>query len=213
VESAKPVTGNRLGSAVRSAPQNRILTAAHDLFAEHGVSGTSLQMIADTIGVTKAAVYHQFKTKDEIVLAVTEMELASVETALEAAEAQEGEGRLRAREALLTWVINLAVERRRLVSVLQFDPVIIRLLAEHEPFQPLIERLYGVLIGDDAGRVSRVQAAMLSAAIGGTVMHPLVADLDDDTLRTELLRLTRRILDLPDEPHPITATGELGPTT
>ena len=44
-------------------------------------------------------------------------------------------GRPRAREALLTWVIDLAVERRRLVSVLQFDPVIIRLLAAHEPFQ------------------------------------------------------------------------------
>jgi AcrR family transcriptional regulator len=30
------------------------------------VSGTSLQMIAGAMGVTKAAVYHQFKTKEEI---------------------------------------------------------------------------------------------------------------------------------------------------
>ena len=52
----------------RSAAQTRILVAALDLFAEHGVSGTSLQMIADALGVTKAAVYHQFKTKDEIAL-------------------------------------------------------------------------------------------------------------------------------------------------
>jgi AcrR family transcriptional regulator len=30
------------------------------------VSGTSLQLIAGAMGVMKAAVYHQFKTKDEI---------------------------------------------------------------------------------------------------------------------------------------------------
>ena len=64
----------RLGSIQRTAAQTRILVAALDLFADHGVSGTSLQMIADAIGVTKAAVYHQFKTKDEIIIAVAEMQ-------------------------------------------------------------------------------------------------------------------------------------------
>ena len=34
-------------------------------------------MIADTIGVTKAAVYHQFKTKDEIVIAAAGTELVA----------------------------------------------------------------------------------------------------------------------------------------
>ena len=38
---------------------------------------------------------------------------------------------------------------------------------------------------------------MLMAAIGGAVMHPLVDDLDDDTLRAHLLRFARRALDLP----------------
>ena len=33
----------------------RIIDAALELFAEHGVGGTSLQMIADRVGVTKAA--------------------------------------------------------------------------------------------------------------------------------------------------------------
>ena len=73
-------------SVPRTAAQVRIITAALDLFAEHGVNGTSLQMIADAIGVTKAAVYHQFKTKDEIVLAAVEVDLVKVEAALDAAE-------------------------------------------------------------------------------------------------------------------------------
>jgi len=183
-----------LGSGARSAAQTRVMTAALDLFAEHGVSATSLQMIADALGVTKAAVYHQFNTKDEIVLAVTEAEMVKIEAALEAAEAEPE--RLRAREALLAWVIDLAIERRRLVSVLQFDPVIIRLLGQQEPFLHVINRLYTVLMDGGEGDESRVQAAMLSAAIGGTVANPLVDGIDEDTLRTQLMQLSRRILAL-----------------
>jgi AcrR family transcriptional regulator len=176
----------------RSAAQTRILDAALQLIAEHGVGGTSLQMIADAIGVTKAAVYHQFKTKEQIVIALTERELGSLEEALEAAEAHNH--RTRAREVLLARVIDLAVERRGAASTLQFDPVIVRLLAEHEPFQQFIQRLYGVLV-DDAAEDARVSAAMLSGAIAVGVVHPFVADIDDDTLRAQLLRIIHRLFD------------------
>ena len=56
-----------------STAQARIISAALELFAQNGVGGTSLQMIADAIGVTKAAVYHQYNTKDEIVLAAAKL--------------------------------------------------------------------------------------------------------------------------------------------
>ena len=185
----------RFSSIPRTAAQTRILLAALDLFADHGVSGTSLQMIADALGVTKAAVYHQFKTKDEIIIAVTEMQLARLEDALEDAAAAEDQPQ--ARELLLERVIELAVEQRRMVGVIESDPVIIRFLAEHKPFQAFLERLYAALIGDDTGPGTLVQAAMLSGAIGSAVKHPLVAGLDDATLRSHLLRLTRRLVDLP----------------
>ena len=149
-------------------------------------------MIADVIGVTKAAVYHQFKTKEQMVIALTERELGSLEEALEAAEAHNH--RTQAREVLLARVIDLAVERRGAASTLQFDPVIVRLLAEHEPFQQFIQRLYGVLV-DDAAEDARDTAAMLSGAIAVGVVHPLVADIDDDTLRAQLLRIIHRLFD------------------
>ena len=180
----------------RSAAKERVISAALDLFAQHGVGGTSLQMIADAIGVTKAAVYHQFPSKEEIVLAAAEVELTNVEAAIEAAEAEPT--RARARDVLITRIVDLAVERRRMESTLLGDPVIIRYFAHHEPFRLVMDRLYRLLMGDDAGPDGRVPAAMLSAAIGGAVMHPLVADLDDDTLRSQLLHLARRFLDLPD---------------
>jgi AcrR family transcriptional regulator len=187
-----PQTKSRFRFVTRSAAQTRILDAALRLIAEHAVGGTSLQMIADAVGVTKAAVYHQFKTKEQIVIALTERELGRLEEALEAAEAHDHP--TQAREVLLDRVIDLAVERRGVASTLQFDPVIVRLLAEHEPFQQFIQRLYGVLV-DDTAADARVSAAMLSGAIAVGVLHPLVADIDDDTLRAQLLRITHRLFD------------------
>jgi AcrR family transcriptional regulator len=187
-----PQTRSGFRFITRSAAQTRILDAALQLIAVHSVGGTSLQMIADAIGVTKAAVYHQFKTKEQIVIALTERELGSLEEALEAAEAHDH--RTQAREVLLARVIDLAVERRGVASTLQFDPVIVRLLAEHKPFQKFIQRLYGVLVDDDA-EDARVTAAMLSGAIAVGVVHPLVGDIDDDMLRAQLLRITHRLFD------------------
>ena len=186
----------QLGSTPRSASQRRTLHTALNLFAEYGVSATSYQMIADAIGVTKGAIYHQFNTKDEIIIAVAEMELARLEEALEAAEALDCH--TEARELLLNRVIDHAVEHRRAANTLQFDPVIVRLLSEHEPFQRFIERLYGMLVGDEPGPETQVRLAALTCVIGGTVSHPLVAGLDDDTLRDQLLDTARRIIDLPE---------------
>ncbi|HEY7073527.1 MAG TPA: TetR/AcrR family transcriptional regulator [Acidimicrobiales bacterium] len=184
------------GPTSYSPAQQRIIEAAAALFAEHGVGGTSLQMIAGAVGVTKAAVYHQFRTKDEIVVASAEAELAKVEAAVEAAEAEPDPEQ--ARDILVTHIVDLAVERRRMESTLLGDPVIIRFFAHHEPYRRVMHRLYRALMGGDPGPDARVPAAMLSAAIGGAVMHPLVTDLDDDTLRAQLLHLARRFLDLPE---------------
>jgi AcrR family transcriptional regulator len=183
-------------SKSRSAPQIRIINAALDLFGEHGVSGTSLRMIADAVGVTKAAVYRQFKTKDEIIIAVTEMQLARFEDALEAAEAESN--RTRARELLFNQVIDMVIDQRRMIGILQSDPVILRLLGEHQPYLLFLQRLYRALVGDGTTPESLVQAAMLSGAMNGAVTHPLVTHLDDAVLRSQLLHLTRRLIDRPE---------------
>jgi AcrR family transcriptional regulator len=185
-----------LNDTPRSAAQRRIMAATLDLIAEHGVSGTSLQMIADAIGVTKAAVYHQFRTKDDIVIAVTADELSRLEDALLIAEAEAS--RQVARKVLLKHVIEMTVARRRWVATLQFDPVIIRLLGEHEPFRLFMTRLYAVLLDEDDDLEARVSAAVISAAIAGAVANPLIADVDDDILRSALLNITKRMLDLPE---------------
>jgi AcrR family transcriptional regulator len=192
MSSAKAAAARPLGSASLTAAQSRIIDAALVLFAEHGISGTSLQMIADAIGVTKAAVYHQYNTKDEIVLAVAEVVLVRLAAAATAAEAERS--RSRAREVLIAEMIDLAVEQRRMASILQRDPVMLRFLEEHEPFRRVMQRVNRVLMGGESDARARVLTAMLAATIAGAVIHPLALDLDDETLRTQLGRQLRKLL-------------------
>jgi AcrR family transcriptional regulator len=173
----------------------RIIDAALNLFAEHGVSGTSLQMIADAVGVTKAAVYHKFKTKEEIVVAVAEMELVQLEEALEAFDVQ-SDG-VEARKALLTKVVGMAIERRRWLRALQYDPVMVRILVQYRPLRDLIIRLYEILVEEANDTEARVAAALLSGAISGTVINPIIDGIDDETMCSVLVKLISRMLKLP----------------
>lgn len=179
-----------------SEAQMRTVMAALDLFPDHGVSGTSLQMIADRVGVTKAAIYHQFKSKDSIVLGAVEVVLSRLEAALDIADHEPTPGRARA--VLLAQVIDLAVERRRWASALQSDPVMFRLISTHEPFLDLMHRVFALLLDQDSEPATLMRTAMVSAAIGGAIAHPLVATLDDETLRFELWHVTRRLFEIPD---------------
>jgi AcrR family transcriptional regulator len=194
MSSALAPTSGPLGSAAYTAAQTRIIEAALVLFAEHGIGGTSLQMIADAIGVTKAAVYHQYNTKDEIVLAVAELLLARLEAAVTAAEAERSISR--ARTVLVAEMTDLAVERRRMASVLQRDPIMLRFLEEHEPFRRVMERVNRLLMGGASDARGRVLAATLAAAIAGAVIHPLVLDLDDQSLGAQLRKQVRKLLPL-----------------
>ncbi|WP_052708781.1 MULTISPECIES: TetR/AcrR family transcriptional regulator [unclassified Streptomyces] len=51
----------------RSDTRARIVAIALELFSEQGYERTSLREIADRLGVTKAALYYHFKTKEDIV--------------------------------------------------------------------------------------------------------------------------------------------------
>jgi AcrR family transcriptional regulator len=46
--------------------RERIQQVALELFAEHGYDKTALREIAERLGVTKAALYYHFKTKEDI---------------------------------------------------------------------------------------------------------------------------------------------------
>jgi AcrR family transcriptional regulator len=192
MSAAKAPAGSSTGSAPHRAARTRVIEAALALFAEHGIGGTSLQMIADAIGVTKAAVYHQYHTKDEIVLAVAEVVLAGLDEAVTAAEVERS--RARARDVLVARMIDLAVEQRRIAGILQRDPVMLRFLQEHAPFRRVMERVNRTLMGGASDTAARVLAATVAGAVAGAVVHPLAQKLEDEALRSQLHRQLRKLL-------------------
>ncbi len=172
---AEHVAVGELDVTPLSAAQSRVVAASLELFAQQGVGGTSLQMIADAIGVTKAAIYFQFRTKDEIVLAAAEDELAKLEAVIVAAEAESTSARRR--EVLLERIVDLSVDRRRTVSVILSDPVVLRFFTNHVRYRAVVDRLTDLLIGPGIGADGHLQTAMFMAAISGAVMHPMVTGL------------------------------------
>ena len=58
-----------------SAPngvRDAVRTAAVDLFARHGFANTSVQQIVEAAGVTKGAMYHYFRSKDDLLFGIYE---------------------------------------------------------------------------------------------------------------------------------------------
>jgi AcrR family transcriptional regulator len=178
-------------SSSTGTARERLLAAALELFAEHGVSGTSLQMIADRLGVTKAAVYHQFPSKDEIVLAVIEPALARLAPIAEAAERLATPAARRQRT--LRGIIDLVVEHRRLSAVLSYDPVVMRLVRGHAAVATLI-RIRALLTGPDPDVAAWVNVAMVSGGLISVGADPAMTDVPDDELHRQLLTTACRAM-------------------
>jgi len=68
--------------------RTKIQQVALDLFTERGYEATSLREIAERLGVTKAALYYHFKSKDEIIESLVNDRAARITELLEWAEAQ-----------------------------------------------------------------------------------------------------------------------------
>ena len=54
------------------ATRERLVTAAHDLFYEHGFHAVGIDRIIEQVGVTKTTFYNHFESKDQLVLAALE---------------------------------------------------------------------------------------------------------------------------------------------
>jgi AcrR family transcriptional regulator len=64
--------------ARRTDTRERAVAVAANLFAEHGYSGTSIRDITDKLGVTKAALYYHFASKEDLLRAIVDEPIARV---------------------------------------------------------------------------------------------------------------------------------------
>ncbi len=64
---------------------DEILAAALNLFITHGYHGLSMRQIAEAVGVSKAALYYHFRDKEQLFLAVLDIQLKHLETLIDLA--------------------------------------------------------------------------------------------------------------------------------
>ena len=179
--------------APRGQGRGRVLAAALEMFALHGVSGTSLQMIADHLGVTKAAVYYQFHAKEDIVLAVVEKAVDQLRGHVQAAEAAPTPHD--ATTLALDGLIDTVLTHRQVVASVLSDPEVTRILDSHADFNDVTTRLVAQLLGPDPSPRRVVAVPLLAAGIAHAGADPHLGSVDDDTLRAEMRHLGRVLVD------------------
>ncbi|GAA3207538.1 helix-turn-helix domain-containing protein [Actinocorallia longicatena] len=172
--------------------RTQLIDAATDLFTRWGVHGTSLQMLADHVGVTKAAVYYHFQSKEDLIDAAVTPYMRRLAEVVVAAESRRG--RTARVDTLLDGLIDLMVDARRQQAALQFDPTIQRHLDGRPDMKDLRERVGLLMIGPDLNNHSLVITLILSGGLAFATGSPYLAHVDDDQLRRDLYTAARRIL-------------------
>lgn len=179
----------RLGQDAR----RRICDAALELFREHGVEATSLQMIADHLGVTKAAIYYHFKTKGEILLGAAGPVLAEAFAFLDEVEVvDDPAARI---DAVVERVVDFMLQNRALLIPSSEGNVFEQAnLDEPDAISAAWPRLVRLLAGPDARPERVVAAELYLMGAGAVVTGELRAGRDDEELREALLWSGRALL-------------------
>jgi AcrR family transcriptional regulator len=184
------------GAKAAEGTKARLLATALKLFTEHGVEGTSLQMIADALGVTKAAVYYHFKAKDEITEAVAEPALRELEVIVEEAAGYRRRGAQI--DHVLAGFVDLVVRHRSLVALFSSDPGISRAIEKSlDGSGGFKDRLVSLLVGPEPDTAAMVAALVVLPGIAMAGGAPDLAEVDDESLRTALLDVGKRLLGRP----------------
>jgi len=145
----------------RGDTRARIQQVALELFAEHGYERTSLREIAERLGVTKAALYYHFKSKEDIVRSFTEDYFDRLDALIEWGQGQPPSARTSSE--LLDRYISIVVDSGEVFRFMERNQATLR-DSDHgkhrfTQFRPRLNALIAILTGPDAPPRSRIRAA------------------------------------------------------
>lgn len=176
-----------------SSPSTRgkILETAESLFARFGFAGVGMRAVAESVGVSKSALFHHFPTKRALWAAVLERSMLEFDARIAAAET--AGGALATMRAWVEAVIDSLAENPSRA------PLLLRSLFEVEDEEPadaaahaVLERVLGRVAagleaGIAAGEIRKVSVPhTLQSLIGLTVFHFASGDFGEDLLGAPL---------------------------
>jgi len=165
--------------------REKILEAAARIFSQKGFHATSMQDIANAVNLQKASLYHHVSSKQEILLALSNMALDMVTEKVGEASNLSLPPDERLRIAIRIYLQTLA-ERRGLSAIFVFEHRFLEpeLRARHIPRRDRFEHLWRGLIqqGVDDGIFTCQDVALATRALLGVMSWTITWYRSDGTL-------------------------------
>ncbi|GAA2371432.1 TetR/AcrR family transcriptional regulator [Nonomuraea africana] len=180
---------------MRDDTRAKIQEIALRLFTEQGYEATSLREIAEELGVTKAALYYHFKTKDDIVASLAEMRVAETDELLSWARSQPKTAETR-RELVSRYAAQL--ERSRHQEITRFLERNQTALRDHPTIHRMRERM--IEVSDELSSPDDPLDVKLRGSIALFTLHAGMwltqhYDVTDDERRATAKKVALEILE------------------
>lgn len=152
--------------------RGRILAAATASFGARGYDSTSLDALADELGVRKQTILYHYPSKERLLEAVVDAAVADLVETLHEAVSREGDALERV-EAVVRAVFRLALRRPEVLGLLREvtrlgDPWTTRVAASLEPLVDAATTRLAVAMDD--GDVRRCDPRLLLVSVYSTVL-------------------------------------------
>ena len=184
------------GSAPRRDTRARAQKVALELFAEQGYEKTSLREIAERLGVTKAALYYHFKSKEDIVHSFTEDYFAEVDDLLDWAKDQPRTEETR--REILDRYVGIVLAGSEVFRFLEQNRAAMQGMETGKDrfarFRGRLDTLVDLLAGPGAPLRDQVRATTAVLAVGATCLFYLQQVDDQDKLRAVVLELANDLV-------------------
>lgn len=144
----------------------RILPTALTLFGEHGYHGTSMQRIADALGVTRAAFYYHYESKQDLLRALAEPLVADFE-----ALAERLQGRGHHADAMLAGYLDVLLAHGRVLRFVANDPAVQADTDVGVRLRTAYDRISGALAATTEGTDPDLRAACALGAVSAGVIY------------------------------------------
>lgn len=168
-----------------------LVVAATRLFAERGIHGTSLQQVAEAAGVSKAAIYHHFRTKEQVAEAVLAPALEAIAQIVRTARLHED--RRTQVESVIIGLADQAVRHRDLWAIVLHDTAVERVLAGDSEFAADFAQLPALLNGPRASEERQIRVSVFLSGIVAPALD-VSRKIGDDVARRAIADAGRRLL-------------------